>query len=157
MRNPFPIPKISDVLRELEGFTFASALDLNMDYFTIRLDPNSQKICTVVLPWGKYSYQRLPMGVAGAPDIFQEKMSDLMRALEFVRTYIDDLLIVSKCTFEDHLQKLDAVLQRLKDHKLRCNAPKYAFSLEEIEYLGYLLTRNGIKPNPAKRYQQFWH
>ena len=104
VRNPFPIPKITDILQKMDGFAWASALDLNMGYFTIRLDPDSQKICTIVLPWGKYSYLRLPMGVAGAPDIFQEKMSDLMRALHYVRTYIDDLLIISKSTFEDHLK-----------------------------------------------------
>ena len=150
VRNPFPIPKITDVLQQMEGFTWASALDLNMGYFTIRLDPDSQKICTIVLPWGKYSYLRLPMGVAGAPDIFQEKMSDLMRALQYVRTYIDDLLIISKSTFEDHLKKLEEVLKRLKDANLRCNAPKCSFALEEIEYLGYILTKDGIKPNPSK-------
>ena len=82
-----------------------------MGYFTIRLDPDTQKICTIVLPWGKYSYLRLPMGVAGAPDIFQEKMSDLMRALHYVRTYIDDLLIISSGSFEDHLKKLEVILQ----------------------------------------------
>ena len=71
VRKPFPIPKISTVLQEMEGFTFAAALDLNMGYYTIRLDPDASKICTIIFPWGKYSYLRLPMGVAGSPDIFQ--------------------------------------------------------------------------------------
>ncbi len=62
-RTPFPIPKISSVLQEMEGFTYATALDLNMGYYTIRLDPDAQKICTIILPWGKYSYQHLPMGM----------------------------------------------------------------------------------------------
>jgi hypothetical protein len=61
VRKPFPIPKISMVLQEIEGFTFATALDLNMDYYTIRLDPDASKICTIIFPWGKYSYKRLPM------------------------------------------------------------------------------------------------
>jgi hypothetical protein len=92
VRKPFPIPKNSTVLQELEGFTFATALDLNMGYYTIRLDPDASKICTIIFPWGKYSYLRLPMGIAGFPDIFQAKMSELMVALEFIRTYLDDLL-----------------------------------------------------------------
>ena len=71
----------------MTGFTYAATLDLNIGYYTIRLDPNSQKICTIILPWGKYLYLRLPMGISGAPDIFQEKMTDLMRALKYVRTY----------------------------------------------------------------------
>jgi hypothetical protein len=83
-RKPFPIPKISTVLQELEGFTYVTALDLNMGYYTIRLDPDASKICTIILPWGKYSYLRLPMGVACSPDIFQAKMSELMGTLEFV-------------------------------------------------------------------------
>ncbi len=56
IRKPFPIPKISTVLQELEGFTFATALDLNMGYYTIRLDPDASRICSVIFPWGKYSY-----------------------------------------------------------------------------------------------------
>jgi len=84
VRKPFPLPKISTVLQELEGFTFATSLDLNMGYYTIRLDPDASRICTIIFPWGKYSYKRLPMGVAGSPDIFQSKMSELMAALEFI-------------------------------------------------------------------------
>eukprot|EP00804_Cyclotella_cryptica_P023764 CCRYP_011154-RA/>CCRYP_011154-RA protein AED:0.19 eAED:0.19 QI:6/-1/1/1/-1/0/1/70/58 len=58
-------------MQMLEGFTFATALDLNMGYYTIRLDPDASKICTIIFPRGKYSYLRLPMGIAGSPDIFQ--------------------------------------------------------------------------------------
>jgi hypothetical protein len=73
------------VLQELEGFSFATALDLNMDYYTIRLDPNASKICTIIFPWGKYYYKQLPMGgIAGSPDIFQAKMSELIESLEYV-------------------------------------------------------------------------
>ncbi len=73
VRKPFPIPKISMVLQKIEGFSYATALDLNMGDYTIRLDPDASKICTIILPWGKYSYKRSPMGIAGSPDIFQEK------------------------------------------------------------------------------------
>jgi hypothetical protein len=71
-------------LQELEGFTFATALDLNMGYYTIRLDSDASKICTIIFPWGKYSYNQLPMGIASSPDIFQGKMSELMESLEYV-------------------------------------------------------------------------
>jgi hypothetical protein len=62
VRKPYLIPKISAILQELEGFTYATALDLNMGYYTIRLDPTASKMCTIIFPWGKYSYKRLPMG-----------------------------------------------------------------------------------------------
>jgi hypothetical protein len=69
-------------LQELEGFTFATALDLIMGYYTIRLDPDSSKICMIIFSWGKYSYKRLPMGIAGSPYIFQAKMMEIMESLE---------------------------------------------------------------------------
>jgi hypothetical protein len=63
IRKPFPISKINMVLQELEGFIFALALDLNMGYYTIRLDPDALRICTIIFPWGNYSYKRLLMGM----------------------------------------------------------------------------------------------
>ena len=108
-RTPWPLPKIVETLQELEEFTYASQLDLNMGYYTIRLDPDSFKIFTIILSWWKYSYQRLPMGVAGLPDIFQKKMMALLADLEYVRAYIDDLQIILKDSFRDHLTKLEEV------------------------------------------------
>ena len=145
VRKPFPLPKISTVLQELEGLTFATALDLNMGYYTIRLDPDSSKICTIIFPWGKYSYLRLPMGIAGSPDIFQAKMTELMATLEFVRAYIDDLLCITKGTLDDHLAKLDLVLSILEDANLKVNACKSNFCATETEYLGSILSQDGIK------------
>jgi hypothetical protein len=150
VRKPFPLPKISTVLQELEGFTYATALDLNMGYYTIRLDPDASRICTIIFPWGKYSYKRLPMGVAGSPDIFQAKMSELMVDLEFVRTYLDDLLTITKSNLSDHLDKLKKVLTRLREAGLKVNAEKSKFCAHETDYLGYILTRDGIKPQSKK-------
>ena len=149
-RKPFPIPKIQDMLLKLNGFTYASALDLNMGYYTIRLDPDAQKLCTIVLPWGKYKYKRLPMGLAGSPDIFQEKMSDLMRGLEFVRCYLDDVLIISTSTFEEHLSKVELCFQRIAKAGLKINPDKSFFGKKEIEYLGYWVTQHGIQPQVKK-------
>jgi hypothetical protein len=91
---------MSTVLQEIKGFSYATVLDLNMGYYTIRLDPDASKICTIIFPWGKYSYKRLPMGIAGFPDIFQGKMLELMKTLEYVRAYLDDLLCISKLSLE---------------------------------------------------------
>jgi hypothetical protein len=150
IRQPFPIPKISMVLQELEEFTFATALDLNMGYYTIRLDSDASRICTVIFPWGSYSYKRLPMGIAGSPDIFQSKMLELMEDLEYVRAYLDDLLCISRSSLEDHLEKVEEVLRRLCNTGPKVNAEKSTFCVLEIEYLGYILTRDGIKPQSNK-------
>jgi hypothetical protein len=150
VRKPFPIPKISTVLQELEGFSFATALDLNMGYYTIRLDPDASKICTIIFPWGKYSYKWLPMSIAGSLGIFQIKMPDLMESLEFVQAYLDDLLCISKGSLEDHLEKLEDLLTWLFNEGLKVTAEKLTFCALEIEYLGYILTRDNIKPQSNK-------
>ena len=67
--RPFLIPKISYVMQKLEGFQYAKALDLNIGYYYILLDLNTQRIYKLILPWDKYKYLRLPMGLSGSPDI----------------------------------------------------------------------------------------
>ena len=149
-RTPFPVPKIQDLLLKLEGFTYGTSLDLNMGYYHIELDNTSKKLCTIVLPWGKYEYQRLPMGLCTSVDLFQEKMSSLMTGLDFVRTYLDDILVITKGTFSDHLIKLSFVLQRLRAAGLKVNAKKCTWAKPEIEYLGYLISHKGMSPMPKK-------
>jgi hypothetical protein len=57
VRKPFPLPKISIVFQEIEGFSYATTLDLNMGYYTIWLDPDASRVCTIIFPWGKYSHE----------------------------------------------------------------------------------------------------
>ena len=149
-RKPFPIPKIQDLLLKLEGFRYASSLDLNMGYYHIELCPESKRLCTIVLPWGKYEYQKLPMGLCNSPDIFQEKMNEIFAGFEYVRTYIDDLLIISNNSYDDHLEKLDKVFNKLQKAGFKVNAEKSFFAKGELEYLGFKITRDGIMPLPDK-------
>jgi hypothetical protein len=150
VKKPYPIPKISKTLQELEGFTYATALDLNMGYYTIRFDPMASAMCTIIFPWGKYSYKRLPMGFEGSADIFQAQIMDLMTFLKFVQAYMDDLLIITRQTLDKHLQKIETVLTRLRDAGLKVDAAKSLFCAHEIEYLGHILTTEGIKPQSKK-------
>jgi hypothetical protein len=78
LTKPYPIPKISTILQELEDFTCATALDLNMGYYTIRLDPTVFEMCNIIFPWRKYSYKRLPMDFGGSADMFQAQIMELM-------------------------------------------------------------------------------
>ena len=149
-RKPFPIPKIQDLLLKLEGFQYATSLDLNMGYYHIKLDPESSRLCTIVLPWGKYEYLKLPMGLCNSPDIFQEKMNELFAGFDYVRAYIDDLLIITKGSFEEHLKQLDTVLEKLETAGLKINASKSCFAAHELEYLGFWISRDGIQPLAAK-------
>ncbi len=150
VQKPYPLPKISMILQELEGFTHATALDLNMGYYTIRLDPTASKMCTIIFPWGKYSHKRLPMGFGGSANIFQAQIMDLMASLKFVQAHMDNLLIIMRGILDKHLQKIETVLTRLCDAGLKVNAAKSLLCAHEIEYLSYILTREGIKPQSKK-------
>jgi putative transposase len=120
-----------------------------MGYYHIPLDEYSQKLCTTtIFPWGKYRYKQLPMGIKTSPDIFQAVINDLLGDLDFAQVYLDDILIISNGSFQDHLQKLDIVFKRLENANFRAN--KCFFAQEELEYLGYWLTRRGLQPQPKK-------
>jgi hypothetical protein len=86
----------------LSGFRYAAAIDLSMDYYHITLDLEAQKLCTIILPWGKYQCKRLPMGVKTSPGIFQRIMYELLGDIPNIQVYLDDILITSNGTFEEH-------------------------------------------------------
>ena len=149
-RKPFPLPKISDLLRKLTGFKWATAIDLSMGYYHIPLDKEAMKLCTTILPWGKYQYRKLPMGIKTSPDIFQKIMNDLLGDMPNVSVYLDDILITSDGSFPDHLTKVEAVLTRLQNANFRANLRKCFFGENKIEYLGYIISGDGIEPQPKK-------
>ena len=95
---------------------------------------------------GKYEYLRLPQGLCNSPDIFQEKISELMFDLEYVRAYIDDVLVLTKGSFEDHIDKLEQVLLCLQKAGLKVSGNKCSFDQDTVEYFGYIITREGIQP-----------
>eukprot|EP00957_Ditylum_brightwellii_P106521 8127591-Ditylum_brightwellii.AAC.1 len=85
----------------MEGFTYAKSLDLNMGYYHIEILPKHSVLCTIVLPWGKYEYLKLPMGI------------------EEIHAYIDNLLLITNRDWDNHLQTLNKVLGRLRYEGLK--------------------------------------
>ena len=86
------------------------------------------------------------MRLCNSPDIFQEKMNELFYALKYVRAYIDDLLIIGNGNFEHYLNKVKIVLKKLKSAAFKINADKLIFARDNLEYLGFKITRQGIMP-----------
>jgi hypothetical protein len=150
VRKPYPIPRIGDTLQQLEGFQYATALDLNMGYYTIQLDPATKDMTTIVTEFGKFRYNVLPMGMCVSGDIFQAKVNELLGDIEGVKAYIDDILVLNKGTFKDHIEQLRVCFARIQKAGLKINAKKCSFGLKEIPYLGYIITRQGVKPDPKK-------
>ena len=96
VRKPYPIPRIGETMQQLEGFQYATALDLNMGYYTIDLAESSKDITTIVTEFGKFRYNKLPMGMCISGDIFQAKVNELLGDIDGVKAYIDDILVLNK-------------------------------------------------------------
>ena len=120
-REPYPLPEIQHLLKKLQGFQHTTALDVSVGHLCIKLCQEVQKTCAVVLPWSKCKCIKIPMGVSAIPDIFQEKMHSLIEGLECVQCYLDNLLILSNGSFEDHIDEADTVLPALNQAGLKVN------------------------------------
>ena len=95
VRKLYPLPKMLDILQKMKEFNYATAVDLQKGYYHILLDKATQKLCTTMLPWGKYFYKWLSMGIATSPDTFQKAMNDVYGDLDYAIMYLDDILILS--------------------------------------------------------------
>jgi hypothetical protein len=115
-----------------------------MGYYHIPLDLEAQKLFTTILPWGKYQYKGLPMGVKTSPDIFQRIMYELLGDIPSIQVYLDDILIASNGTFEEHAAIMEQVLERLQKPNFRANLRKCYFGESKFDYLGYEITRDCI-------------
>ena len=105
---------------------------------------------TIVTEYGKFRYNRLPMGMCTLGDIFQAKIDKILGDIEGVNMYIDDILVLNKDNFEKHMGNPRIIFDRLHAAGLKVNAPKCSFGLKRITYLGYIITRGRIETNPWK-------
>ena len=149
-RKPFPIPRIGETLQSMQGFTWASTLDLSMGYWTIELDPETKDMTTITTEFGKFRYNVLPMGFVISSDVFQAKVMELLGHINGLRCYLDDVLAMTCGTFAEHLQQLRLCFEKLREAGLKVNIKKCNFGVTEVKYLGYIITREGIKPDPKK-------
>ena len=107
------MPNTNEVLLILEGSQYSMSLDLNMGYYRIQLRKNASNPCRFVLPYGKYLYKHLTMGVANSPEIFKQKMNYLFNGFEFICLYIYKLLVLKKRDWTEYVQKLELTLNKL--------------------------------------------
>ena len=128
--NPYPLPIIDETIQKLEGFQYATALDINMGYYTISLSPASQDMTTIINGFGKFRYNCLHMGMCDSEDILQGKVEKLLGDIEGIKTYIDDIIVLSKYCFRNHIDQLRIIFGRLCVAELNFNAPKYSFGLK---------------------------
>ena len=147
-----PLPKIDEIYAQLQGSKIFSALDMRSGYFHIELSEEAKPKTTFV-PGGphgsKYQFNRCPFGLSQAPAYFQRLVHEVLRGLPFTFGYLDDILIYSSGV-EAHLEHLRKVFLRLREAKLKLKASKCSFFKKHIQYLGHLVSGDGIEPLPEK-------
>ena len=143
------MPKVEDIFSQLNGAKYFSTLDLRARYHHIGLTTDSIPKTAFTSPFGKYKYIKVPFGLAQAPAYFQELMTGVLKDLPFAMAYLDDIIIYSS-TPEEHLEHIKTVFEKLCDAKLSMKLSKCHFFAKEIQYLGHILGKEGIKPVPAK-------
>ncbi len=150
-KDSFPLPLISEVLDSLGKAKYFSSVDLTSAYWHVRVAEQDVPKTAFVTFDGTYEFVRMPFGLTGAPGTFQRAMQHALSGLapHIALIYLDDVLVHSE-TFTDHLKDLQAVFERFRKYNLKLKAKKCSFCPAELEYLGHLITRSGLRPDPAK-------
>ena len=148
-RERYVIPTLDDMLHKLSGVKVFSKLDATSGFWQLPLDEDSAKLTTFITPFGRYFYKMLPFGISSAPEIFQRTMEEILAGEENVVCYFDDILIYSK-DHSSHDEHLDKVMKKLESVHLKLNDQKTELRKSEVEFLGHLINKDGVQPDPAK-------
>lgn len=151
-KDAYNIPKIDETLHLLAGSKYFSKLDLKSGYWQVELnESDKEKTAFQAGSLGFYECNRMPFGLCNAPATFQRLMEKCMGEsnLKECLIYLDDVIIFST-DFEQHLQRLEAVFQQLKRHKLKLKPSKCEFLKTEVKYLGHIVSKDGIQVDMDK-------
>ena len=162
VKNLYPLPRVDDLFDKLHGAKYFSSLDAASGFHQILLKPEDRPKTAFRTPFGHYQFKVLPFGLTNAPATFQTVMNKLFNPphfnsegnkqtgpslSDFVLVFIDDILIFSK-TAEEHKQHLRIVFDLLRKEKLQIKPSKCVWGQTELPYLGFIVGRDGIKPDP---------
>lgn len=148
-RERYVLPTAEEITAKLSGATMFTSLDAASGFWQIPLHPESSKLTTFITPFGRYSFKRLPFGITSAPEIFQRKMAETLHGLDGVAVYMDDILVYGD-TPEQHDQYLSKVLERVESAGLKLNREKCVFRQNQLHFLGQVIDKTGVKPDPDK-------
>ncbi|XP_049316307.1 retrovirus-related Pol polyprotein from transposon opus isoform X1 [Bactrocera dorsalis] len=149
--DSYPIPDINNTLASLGECKYFTTLDLTSGFHQIRMKEKDIEKTAFSTANGKYEFTRLPFGLKNAPSIFQRMINDVLKTLigKACYVYIDDIIIMGK-TKEEHLRNIEEVFMLLHKSNLKVNLEKSKFFRTEVNFLGHIVTGEGILPDPDK-------
>ena len=151
VRERHTIPTIEEVLQDLSSCQFFSKLDLRKGFHQIELHPDSRQITTFTTHKGLYRYKRLSFGISSAPEVYQRIIQQILQECPGTANIADDILVYGR-TKREHDDHLKHVLQTLEQRGLTVNSTKCAFNVDKLHFMGHIICKQGISPDPDKVY-----
>ncbi|XP_041939766.1 uncharacterized protein LOC121700694 [Alosa sapidissima] len=150
-KDAYPLPRIEESLTSLKGAQWYSTLDLASGYWQVEVDERDREKTAFTTPLGLFEFERMPFGLCNAPATFQRLMQRCLGEFlnESLLIYLDDVIIYSS-SFDQHLQDLDRVFQRLQDHGLKLQPRKCRLFQKRVSYLGHIVSAEGVATDPEK-------
>ncbi|KAI3660863.1 hypothetical protein MP638_006620 [Amoeboaphelidium occidentale] len=150
-KDKYPLPLIDDCVQQLSGKPFVSFFDCASGYWQVKLHPTSTKYTALITPFGTYEFTVLPFGLTNAPAMFSRLMENMFKDFRghFMAIYLDDLAVFLS-SFEENLDHLEQVFKRLREHQVMLKLKKCRFVAQGFRYLGFMITPQGLQPDPRK-------
>ena len=150
-KDSFPLPRIDDLLDQVGQASVFSSLDLTQGYYQLRVSPDDVPKTAFKTHLGLFEWKVLSFGLTNAPATFQRAMQSILAPYlgKFVCVYLDDICIYSNSP-DQHVEHLRLVLQTLREHKFYMNLDKCEFNKAELKFLGHLVSKGKVRPDPAK-------
>ncbi|CAK1581928.1 unnamed protein product [Parnassius mnemosyne] len=149
--DKYPIPNISDVLDKLGNCQYFTTLDLASGIYQVEMNPSDIPKTAFNVEHGHFEFLRMPMGLKNSPSTFQRVMDNVLRDLQntVCLVYLDDIIVFST-SLQEHMVNLEKVFQKLRESNFKLQMDKSEFLKLETAYLGHIISKDGIKPNPSK-------
>jgi len=154
-RANYQMPTIEEILPELANAKIFTTLDAKKGFWQLALDSKSSDLTTFWGPSGRYRWLRLPFGVSPAPELFQQRLHEIVHGLRGIEVVADDILVFGSGdndeeAIKNHNENLEELLQRLRGRNLKLNKEKMVLCKDTVKFYGHVLTKDGIKPYSSK-------
>ena len=151
VRNKYPLPRIDELFDQLQGAQVFSKIDLHFGYHQLKINSEDISKTAFRMRYGHYEFLLMPSGLTNAPATFMDLMNRVFHEYldRFVIVYIDDILIFSK-SMEEHEEHLRIIFQILRENKLYAKFKKCEFWLDQVVFLGHVISEAGISVDPSK-------